>query len=339
MTIHENVSLQQLNTFGIDAAARYFADIGSEDDLQAVLSDPAFAGLQKMPLGGGSNILFRGNIDGLVLHNRMEGMEILEDDGREALLRAAGGTTWHQVVLFAIENGLGGIENLSLIPGSAGAAPIQNIGAYGAELKDVFAGLEAVALDGEERRTFTKEECAFGYRMSVFKSQYKNKYFITSVTLRLSRNTVPNTSYGAIEQELEKTGVTTPTIRNVSDAVIRIRSSKLPDPREIGNAGSFFKNPEVPLAQYESLKAAFPGMVAYPSANGMKLAAGWLIEQCGWKGKVAGRVGMHARQALVLVNYGGATGEELYRHALKVQQSVRDRFGVALEMEVNIVGS
>jgi UDP-N-acetylmuramate dehydrogenase len=203
----------------------------------------------------------------------------------------------------------------------------------------VFAGLEAVAFDGEGKRAFTKEECAFGYRQSVFKSQFKNKYFITSVTLRLSRNTVPNTSYGAIEQELQKSGVTTPTIRDVSDAVIRIRSSKLPDPTEIGNAGSFFKNPEVPLEQYESLKADFPGIVAYPSANGMKLAAGWLIEQCGWKGKVAGRVGMHARQALVLVNYGGATGEELYHHALLVQQSVKDRFGVALEMEVNIIGS
>ena len=218
-----------------------------------------------------------------------------------------------------------------------GAAPIQNIGAYWVELKDFLHELEATELDTGEKIVLGLDDCEFAYRQSIFKGRYKDRFIITSVTLRLSKAHKLNTSYGAIEQELKHMGVETPTIRTVSQAVINIRSSKLPDPAKIGNSGSFFKNPEVPMGVYAPLKEKYPNLVAYPAGTGMKLAAGWLIEQCGWKGKVSGRVGMHAQQSLVLVNYGGATGEELYAHAKKVQESVYEKFGVMLEMEVNIV--
>jgi UDP-N-acetylmuramate dehydrogenase len=337
MTIEQNASLRTLNTFGIDATAKLLVAVHNEEEIAGILTDSKYKNETRLLLGGGSNILLTQNVDGLVILNRLEGIEILHRNGKDVYLRAKAGVVWHKFVLFAIENNLGGIENLSLIPGCVGAAPIQNIGAYGTELKDVFHELEALDLHTGEKKIFNGAECEFGYRLSVFKNKYKNRYAIISVTLRLSSEHSLNTSYGAIDQELHKMGITSPTIRDVSNAVIHIRSAKLPDPAKIGNAGSFFKNPELPKEQYAELKNHFPEMVAYPAKEKMKLAAGWLIEQCGWKGLVSGHVGMHKQQALVLVNYGGATGEELYRHAQRVQQSVQEKFGVELEMEVNVV--
>ena len=336
MKLHHNRSLKALNTFGIDATARLLAEIHSPDDLEEVLSEPALTGDRRFVLGGGSNVLLTGDVDGLVLLNRMVGIERPGGSDDQVLVKSWAGTTWHDLVLYAISEDLGGIENLSLIPGCVGAAPIQNIGAYGVELKDVFHELHAVDLSTGEHATFSLAACEFGYRNSVFKHRYKNRYIITSVTLRLSRKHKLNTTYGAIEEELQRMGAER-NIRTISQAVINIRSSKLPDPAKIGNAGSFFKNPEVTREVFLLLKEKYPDLVAYPAPAGMKLAAGWLIEQCGWKGKVSGNVGMHNRQALVLVNYGGATGTELYSHAKKVQDSVLDKFGVTLEMEVNVI--
>ena len=337
MTVQQNISLKNLNTFGIEATAKLLATIHSEGELSGLIREKKLAGEPKLILGGGSNILLKGDYNGLVILNRLDGIGKAGENEQDIFIKASAGVVWHDLVLYAIENNLGGIENLSLIPGCVGASPIQNIGAYGVELKDVFHELEAMDLQSGEKRTFSLSECEFGYRLSVFKNKFKNRYVITSVTLRLSRTHKLNTTYGAIEQELQRMGITTPDIRTVSQAVISIRSSKLPDPAKIGNAGSFFKNPEVQFDVYQKLKENFPDLVAYPAKDKMKLAAGWLIEQCGWKGKVSGHVGMHQSQALVLVNYGGATGAELHGHALRVQQSVREKFGVELEMEVNIV--
>lgn len=337
MHFEENFSLKSLNTFGLTARARYFAEAGNTEELKAILTDPKSAGVTKMILGGGSNILFTRDFDGLIIHNNIGGISKLSEDTDSVLLQAGGGVIWHEFVLYAVEHGYSGIENLSLIPGTVGAAPMQNIGAYGVEIKDTFHSLVAVDLSNGESRTFNLEQCHFGYRDSVFKREEKGKYIIVSVIFRLRKNPVINTSYGAIEEQLKSMGIEKPGIKDVSNAVIAIRRSKLPDPKEIGNAGSFFKNPEIPMAQYEDLKRTFPDMVAYKIANDkMKLAAGWLIEQCGWKGKRVGNAGMHARQALVLVNYGGATGEELINHARNVQKSVKEKFGVEIEMEVNV---
>jgi len=337
MNIQRNISLKGLNTFGIDASAKLLVEVRSREELNEVIRDPKLSGETKLVLGGGSNILLKGNVDGLVVLNKLEGIERTKEDEQNVWIKANAGVVWHRLVLDVLSKNLGGIENLSLIPGCVGAAPIQNIGAYGVELKDVFHELEAMDIQTGENRIFSLADCEFGYRLSVFKNIYKNRFVITSVTLRLTKNHKLNTTYGAIEQELQKMGVTTPDIHTVSQAVINIRSSKLPDPAKIGNAGSFFKNPEVPKEVYDRLKERFPEMVAYPAKEKMKLAAGWLIEQCGWKGNVLGHVGMHKQQALVLVNYGGATGAELVAHALRVQSSVKEKFGVELEMEVNII--
>lgn len=275
---------------------------------------------------------------GLVLQNNIKGIENIDESAEHAFIKVGAGEVWHKFVRHVIKCGLGGVENLSLIPGFVGASPIQNIGAYGVELKDVFHELEAVDLQGGNVKVFSHEECRFGYRDSIFKQEAKNKYVITSVTFRLDKIHKLNTTYGAIEEELKSMGISKPTINDVSNAVINIRRSKLPDPAEFGNAGSFFKNPEIPLEDYNVLKKAYPDLVAYKTGeNKMKLAAGWLIEQCGWKGKIVGNVGMHRKQALVLVNYGNAGGEELISHARKVQKSIEDKFGVLLEMEVNII--
>jgi UDP-N-acetylmuramate dehydrogenase len=291
-----------------------------------------------MFLGGGSNVLFTTNYEGLIIHNCLKGIDVISENSEHVFVKVASGVIWHDFVLFAIQNNWGGVENLSLIPGSVGAGPMQNIGAYGVELKDTFHELEALHLGTMELKTFSKEECKFGYRESVFKNTFKNQYFISSVTFKLNKNPILNTSYGAISIELGKLGITNPTIKEVSDAVIRIRQSKLPDPKVLGNSGSFFKNPEIEEDQFESLKAEFPTIVGYPTTPGkVKLAAGWLIEQCGWKGKVVGHCGSHKDQALVLVNYGGARGKEIYELALTIRQSVKDRFGVYIEPEVNII--
>lgn len=338
MQIQEHASLREFNTFGLDARADYLAEVRSIADLQELIHEPRFRALPKMVLGGGSNILFTGDVHALVIQNKILGKTLQADGPEHCLVTAGGGESWHALVLYAIEQGCGGIENLSLIPGSVGAAPIQNIGAYGVELKDHFHALEAVELTTGAVQRFDAAACAFGYRDSVFKRGEKGRYMIVSVTLRLDRQHRVRTHYGAIEEELASHGIIEPTIGDVSAAVIRIRSSKLPDPAVIGNAGSFFKNPEVEPEEYERLKSAYPDLVAYPGTGGkMKLAAGWLIEQAGWKGKRMGPVGMHEKQALVLVNHGGATGQQLIEHARRVQSSVRAQFGVTLEMEVNIL--
>ncbi|SIO54878.1 UDP-N-acetylmuramate dehydrogenase [Chitinophaga niabensis] len=338
MSVLENVSLRPYNTFGIDATARYFASFDSPAVLQAILEDPKWEGVPKMILGGGSNILLTKDYEGLVLKNEIKGIHILKEDEEHVYVQAGAGENWHQFVMYCIDKNLAGLENLSLIPGNVGASPMQNIGAYGVEIKDVFYELDAWHVKDQQLVKFSKEACEFGYRESVFKRKYKDQFVILQVTYRLNKIPHFNTSYGAIEQEMERMGVKELSIRAISDAVIQIRSSKLPNPAEIGNAGSFFKNPEISKEKYEALKEAFPAIVAYPLPHDQyKLAAGWLIEQSGWKGYRDGDAGVHAKQALVLVNYGHASGEELVELSWKVIESVKEKFGVVLEREVNII--
>lgn len=339
MVLKENISLKAVNTFGIDVSARYFSAFNSVDELQELLdSSLPIAHCPLLILGGGSNILFTKNFDGVVLKNELQGIELVKEDADYVYIKAGAGVVWHQFVLYCISHNYGGVENLSLIPGNVGASPMQNIGAYGVEIKDVFYELEAFHSADKTIKLFTANECAFGYRESVFKQQYKNQFIITSVTYRLHKKPVFNTSYGAIEQELESMGVKELSIKAISQAVINIRSSKLPDPKQIGNAGSFFKNPVVTEAVYEVLQQKFPTIAGYKLQDGdVKLAAGWLIEQCGWKGYRKGDAGCHAKQALVLVNYGNATGNEIYSLSDAIVESVKDKFAVDLEREVNIV--
>lgn len=337
MPVEKNISLKPYNTFGIDVKAKYLLSIDNTENLREALTDDHLKHQDRLILGGGSNILFTRDVDGLVLLNRISGIEIIRQDDQRVWVRAGAGETWHDLVMWSIEQGLGGMENLSLIPGSVGAGPMQNIGAYGVELKDSFYELEALQLDTMEIRKFSAADCKFGYRESVFKHELKNRFFITHVTFCLSRNPQLNTSYGAIAQELQQMGITVPGVRDVSNAVINIRRSKLPDPKVLGNAGSFFKNPEVDQQVFDQLKAAHPNVVGYPTIPGkVKLAAGWLIEQCGWKGKVVGHTGSHKDQALVLVNYGEATGKEIYELALQIRDSVIEKFGVRIDPEVNV---
>jgi UDP-N-acetylmuramate dehydrogenase len=342
MEIQENISLKKYNTFGIDVDAAYFSAFKSMDELSELLeyNNGQRATRNEKPvliLGGGSNMLFTKNFDGLVLKNELLGIEKIKEDETYVYVRAGGGVNWHQLVLHCIENNWAGMENLSLIPGNVGASPMQNIGAYGVEIKDAFYELEAFHLTEKKMVTFSLDDCAFGYRESVFKRKYKNQFVITSVTYRLNKRPTFHTSYGAIEQELEKMGVTELSIQAISQAVINIRSSKLPNPAEIGNAGSFFKNPEIGNDLFEKLKLDFPAIVGYVLENGnIKLAAGWLIEQCGWKGYRKGDAGCHSRQALVLVNYGHAKGDEIYQLSEEIIESVKEKFGVELEREVNI---
>lgn len=333
----ENSSLQPYNTFGIDVNADGLLTIETVDELRDVLQDESLKNESKLILGGGSNILFTQSVKGIVLLNRLKGIEIFKEDDESIFVKVGAGEVWHQFVMWAVDKGFGGIENLSLIPGSVGAGPMQNIGAYGVELKDSFYELEAMNLSTLVIQKFSATDCKFGYRESVFKTELKNQFFITSVSFRLTKNPQLNTSYGAISQELAARGVVSPTVKDVSNAVISIRQSKLPDPKILGNSGSFFKNPEVTKEHFEKLQQQHPNVVAYPTSTGtMKLAAGWMIEQCGWKGKVVGNTGSHKDQALVLVNYGGATGSEVYQLALDIKKSVFEKFGVEINPEVNI---
>lgn len=335
--IEQNKSLKNYNTFGLDVRADFFTSVHSIDELITVWKDDRFSQTNKMFLGGGSNVLLTKDFQGLIIHNCLKGIEVVNRDENFVFVKAASGEGWHDFVLYCIDNGFGGVENMSLIPGSVGAGPMQNIGAYGVEMKDVFYELEALNLSTLQIEKFTNADCKFGYRESVFKNEKKNQFFIASVTFRLNLHPTVNTTYGAIQQQLQTMNVENPTIKNVSDAVIAIRSSKLPNPALLGNSGSFFKNPEVSSNEYERLKNEFPNVVAYPTNSGYKLAAGWLIEQCGWKGKVVGNCGSHKDQALVLVNYGNATGDEIYQLALSIQQSVLDKFNVRIVPEVNII--
>lgn len=336
MQIHENFPLKPYNTFGIDAKARFFNAFSSADELEEnvmIYSEyPIFI------LGGGSNILFTRDYDGCVLKNEVKGIEIQHEDVEHVYVKVGAGENWHHLVLHCIEYHWAGVENLSLIPGNVGAAPIQNIGAYGVELDDVFWNLEAFHIKERTIHTFTRADCEFGYRDSIFKNRYKDEFAILSVTFQLRKKPIFHTSYGAITEELEKMGVKEPGIKAVSQAVINIRNSKLPDPKTIPNAGSFFKNPEVPVAKYEELKMKFPEIVAYPLAKGtVKIAAAWMIEQCGWKGYRKGDAGCHEKQALVLVNFGNAKGDEIYDLSEQILLSVNEKFGVILEREVNII--
>jgi UDP-N-acetylmuramate dehydrogenase len=338
VSILHKQSLKSFNTFGLDVSARYLAEVHSVDDIKQLIQSPEYNAGNALFLGGGSNVLLTKDVEGLVIRNLLKGITLVSQEVDHVFVKAASGEVWHEFVLLCIENGWGGVENLSLIPGSVGAGPMQNIGAYGVELKDVFYELEALNLESLELKTFSKEDCQFGYRESVFKHELKNKYFITSVTFKLTLNTILNTSYGAIQHQLDTMGVSHPSIKDVSDAVIAIRSSKLPNPKVLGNAGSFFKNPEVDASLFDTLKLTYPTIVGYPLENGhVKLAAGWLIEQCGWKGKVVGNCGSHKDQALVLVNYGGATGSEVYALALAIKTSVFEKFGVEINPEVNVI--
>lgn len=333
--IERNVQLKAFNTFGIPVLADGFATFKSVEELQQLLPHRKdFDDL--LILGGGSNILFTKDVKALVLKNEIEGIEIVNETDDFVFVKAGAGVVWHQFVLYTVANNWGGIENLSLIPGSVGASPMQNIGAYGVEIKDVFDSLEAVEIKTGNLRSFNNSDCNFGYRESVFKRELKNQYVITSVTYRLNKKPVLQTSYGAINDELQTQGKA-PSVKNVSDAVIAIRNSKLPNPKDLGNAGSFFKNPVVSAEKANSLKAQYENIPNYPQADGtVKLAAGWLIEQSGWKGKQIGHCGVHAKQALVLVNYGGSTGSEIYDLSSKVLEDVNAKFGIQLEREVNI---
>lgn len=338
MKVQENISLKPYNTFGIEAKARYFAAFESVSELKELLNSKLQTSNSKLILGGGSNILLTKDFNGIVLKNETKGIEIVKEDVDQVYVKAGAGENWHQFVLYCVANNYAGVENLSLIPGNVGASPMQNIGAYGVEIKDVFHELEAFHKHDKVIEKFSLKDCDFGYRESVFKNKCKDQFVITSVTYRLNKKPSFNTSYGAINQELEKMEVKELSIQAISQAVINIRTSKLPDPKEIGNAGSFFKNPIISNEQYHQLKNTFPNIIAFPSGNShTKLAAGWLIEQCGWKGYRKGDAGCYPKQALVLVNYDNATGQEVFDLSEEIIQSVRKKFGVVLEREVNII--
>lgn len=330
-----SVSLLPYNTFGVDARCQALHTFGHEDELRTLLKNRGTD--TALVLGGGSNVLFRSDWPGEVWLNRIRGMEVVREDLDFVWVRCGAGEVWHELVLFAVNHGWGGIENLSLIPGSVGAGPMQNIGAYGVELMSTFFELEAINRQTGAMRTFMADECEFGYRESIFKRSLKGQYVISRVTLRLAKNPQINTSYGAIQAELEKMGVVQPDAKAVSDAVIRIRQSKLPNPAELGNAGSFFKNPVVSEEHAKALLESHPSMPHYPAPGGVKLAAGWLIEKSGWKGHRSGSCGVHALQALVLVNYGGATGSEIYNLSEQILRDVESKFAVTLEREVNVL--
>lgn len=340
LNIQSHVSLKPYNTFGIDANARYLVEINSEEDLQTLLQLTEFVDQPKLILGGGSNLLLCHDFDGLVVKINIKGIEIIREEEDHVFLTVGAGVNWHQLVLFCVSHGFAGLENLSLIPGTVGAAPMQNIGAYGVELEQAFESLSAIHVLTGQKKTFTHADCSFGYRESVFKRELKGQYIITCVTFQLDKKPTFHTRYGAIQETLVEMGVPDDrlSIKAISEAVIRIRRSKLPDPAQIGNAGSFFKNPEIPQSQFDALKAVYPNLPGYPMGNDrVKIPAGWLIEQAGWKGHRAGDAGVHAKQALVLVNYGNATGNDILLLAKKIQESVLATFGVKILPEVNVV--
>lgn len=336
MELLYNVSLQPYNTFGLDVKAKHFAAVHSLAELKQALIESENE--SHLFIGGGSNLLLTKDYDGLVILNKIKGLQIEKETEDFVIIKAYSGENWHEFVMYCVDHQWGGIENLSLIPGTIGAAPMQNIGAYGMEIEQVFETLEAINLETLEIEHFNKVECEFGYRESVFKRKKKGQYFIYSVTFRLSKKHKINVDYGDIKAILEQQNIAPElaTIKEVSNAVIAIRQSKLPDPKVLGNSGSFFKNPTISVEQFEALKIKFPDIKGYPNSEGVKVPAGWLIEQRGWKGKRVGNTGSHAQQALVLVNYGGANGNEVYQLALEIIKSVQTTYGITLEPEVNI---
>lgn len=338
LPILRNVSLRRNNTFGIEAAAQAYVALTDVAQLPLLYADKALAAMPRLVLGGGSNILLTADFPGLVLHVELSGIETLGEHAGTQHVRVAAGENWHRFVLWTLEQGYGGLENLSLIPGSVGAAPIQNIGAYGVEVGEFIESVTYFDFAGGEFFDLTREECAFGYRDSVFKHRLRDNTVIIAVTFALPKRWQANIRYAELAQELAACGVTDPTARQISDAVIAIRQRKLPDPAQIGNAGSFFKNPLVSAQQRDALLHAHPQLVSYAQSDGSyKLAAGWLIDQCGWKGRSIGAAGVYEKQALVLVNRGGASGADIWRLAQAVQADVMVRFGVMLEAEPVVV--
>jgi UDP-N-acetylmuramate dehydrogenase len=337
MTIQNNFSLKKYNTFGIEAKAKQFVAVNSIEDLNTILkehqSEPKFI------LGGGSNMLLTQDIQALVIHIDLKGKKVLKEDDDFVWVESQAGENWHEFVLWTIDQNYGGLENMSLIPGNVGTTPVQNIGAYGTEIKDTFVSCEAMTIANQVMKTFTKEDCNFGYRESIFKHEAKDLFIITSVVFKLTkRNHKINISYGDITNELEKQNVTAPTLKDVSNAVIAIRQSKLPDPAALGNSGSFFKNPIIPKEQYQKVHALHPEMPHYVvSETEVKVPAGWLIEKAGFKGKRFGDAGIHKNQALVLVNYGNATGQEILAVSRDIQATILKEFGIAIEAEVNVI--
>lgn len=337
MNIQENISLKNYNTFGIDVKARFFVEITGLVQLQKVLELKAYP--KKFIISGGSNMLLTKDIDALVMHIGLKGITVVEEDEQSVEVKVMAGENWHELVLWSLERGYGGLENLSLIPGNVGTAPIQNIGAYGVELKDVFVSCAAMDVKTGELEGFDNEACAFGYRDSIFKNESKDKYIITSVVLKLTKKDhVLHTGYGSIENELKEKGIVHPTIQDISEAVIAIRRSKLPDPKEIGNSGSFFKNPVISKKAFDRFIKKHPEAPFYEvDDNEFKIPAGWLVEQCGFKGKRFGDAGVHYKQALVLVNHGNATGEEILDLSKKIQEEVHKQFKIKIQPEVNII--
>jgi UDP-N-acetylmuramate dehydrogenase len=337
MQIHTNFSLKKYNTFGIEAKARQFVSVQSVDELITVLNENLTT--KKFILGGGSNMLLTQDIDALVIHLDLKGKKIIDENDDFVWVESQAGENWHEFVIWTIDQNFGGLENLSLIPGNVGTTPIQNIGAYGVEIKDTFVLCEAIHIETLELMIFTNEKCKFGYRESIFKNEVKDEFIITSVVFKLTKKEHKlNTSYGAIEAELEKQHISNPTLKDVSNAVISIRQSKLPDPKELGNSGSFFKNPVILKTDFEKIQQKFPEMPHYVvSETEVKVPAGWLIEQAGFKGKRFGDAGIHKNQALVLVNYGNATGQEILAVAKDIQATIKAAFSISIETEVNII--
>ncbi|MFA4975799.1 MAG: UDP-N-acetylmuramate dehydrogenase [Candidatus Paceibacterota bacterium] len=345
--ILENYDLTKLNTFGVSAYSNFFVEVNDETDLEEIFLSSEFKNNKKLFLGGGSNILFTKDFDGIVILNKLKGIEIIKAPTRIGVptevekdfvfIRAMGGEKWHDLVSFAVDCGYWGIENLSLIPGTVGAAPIQNIGAYGVEIKDILENVEAYDIEKGYKKVFKKEECEFGYRDSIFKNKLKNKYFISAIILKLNKKTNPNISYRALKEYLDENGIEVKNSRDISNAIIAIRKSKLPDPILIGNAGSFFKNIFVDIKKIEEIKLKHKDVKFFEENGEIKIPAGWLIEKCGWKGKRIGNVGVHEKQALVLVNYGGATGKEIKDFSEQIISSVLLKFGLILEREVNLI--
>ncbi|MGE5683023.1 MAG: UDP-N-acetylmuramate dehydrogenase [Bacillota bacterium] len=336
MEIKTNYPRKKLNTFALDVKALFYAEISEINQLSELYKDNP--GVNKMIIGGGSNILFSKNYDGMLIRNMIKGIKIIFEDDETVLIEAGAGEIWDDLVKYTVGKNYGGMENLSLIPGTVGASPIQNIGAYGVEIKDIFKELKALNIETGEVETFSGENCRFGYRDSVFKKEFKNKYVITSVTYSLRKNRLVDIRYEALKNELIATGIKDPTIKEVRDIVCRIRKSKLPDPEVLGNAGSFFKNPEISKEQFDLLKAKYSDIPGYRTEGDMmKIPAGWLIQKCGWKGKRLGQTGVYEKQALVLINYGGATGREIVELSEAIKDSIKKEFGIILETEVNII--
>lgn len=338
MIVQKDVQLKPYNTFGIEATANYFVEVSSIEQLKEILQNTDYQSTNRLILGGGSNVLLTKDFEGLVIKIAIKGFEVTQQNEDNIWIKAGAGVVWHDLVMHCVNQNYAGMENLSLIPGTVGAAPMQNIGAYGIEIKEVFEELQALEIATGEVRTFDNDACNFGYRESIFKHEAKGKYIILNVTFKLSKKPTFHVEYGAIKDTLAEMRITEMSIKAISDAVIHIRQSKLPNPAEVGNAGSFFKNPEIPNTQFEALKARFPTIPSYPvSETTTKVPAGWLIEQAGWKGQRFGNVGVHAKQALVLVNYGGGKGEEIKDLSQKIQASVKEKFGIQLSAEVNFI--